>query len=156
MLRLNSLLLFIFLGCGLFSTSKAQDTKYVFPIRPGLQNYLSGTMGELRGGHFHGGIDIKTSGIQGLPVHAAADGYVSRIKVSGTGYGHALYIAHPGKGTTTVYGHLKRYGKEIAKFVLDEQYKQQKFEIEIYPAKNQFRVNKGQIIAYSGNSGSSG
>ncbi len=156
MLRLNSPLLLIFLFFGFLSPLKAQDAEYKFPIRPGLQNYLSGTMGELRGGHFHGGIDIKTSGIQGLPVYAAADGYISRIKVSGTGYGHALYIAHPGKGTTTVYGHLKRYEKDIAKFVLTEQYRQQKFGIEIYPDKNQFRVSKGQIIAYSGNSGSSG
>ncbi len=113
-------------------------------------------MGELRNGHFHAGIDIKTSGTQGLPVYAAADGYVSRIKVSGSGYGNALYITHPDKGTTTVYGHLKKFEKDIALFVLKEQYNRKKFNIEVYPAKNQFRVKKGQIVAYSGNSGSSG
>ena len=148
-------LLFILFLTGITGL-KAQDPPYEFPVRPGQQNYLSGTMGELRNGHFHGGIDIKTGGTQGLPVHAAADGYVSRIKVSGSGYGNALYITHPEKGTTTVYGHLKRFNENLAQFVLREQYNRQQFEIEVYPARNQFQVKKGEIIAYSGNSGSSG
>ncbi len=155
-LRSNKLSILVIIVVTSLSGLKAQDPPYQFPIRPGVQNYLSGTMGELRNGHFHAGIDIKTSGTQGLPVYAAADGYVSRIKVSGSGYGNVLYIAHPQKGTTTVYGHLKKFEKDIAQFVLKEQYNRQKFEIEVYPAKNQFKIKKGQIIAYSGNSGSSG
>lgn len=155
-MKLNSFLFPLILFIGTLSGLEAQEARYAFPVRPGLQNYLSGTMGELRSGHFHAGIDIKTSGIQGLPVYAAADGYVSRIKISGTGYGQALYIFHPGKRTTTVYGHLQKFEKDIAKFVLREQYNQKKFDIEVYPAKNQLKVSKGQVVAYSGNSGSSG
>jgi len=70
----------------------AQENPYMFPVRTDQQNYLSGTMGELRGAHFHAGIDIKTGGAAGLKIFAAADGYVSRIKVNGGGYGNALYI----------------------------------------------------------------
>ena len=67
----------------------AQENPYMFPVRPGQQNYLSGTMGEMRGSHFHGGIDIKTGGVTGKNIYAAADGYISRIKVDGGGYGNA-------------------------------------------------------------------
>ncbi|HSY76462.1 MAG TPA: peptidoglycan DD-metalloendopeptidase family protein, partial [Bacteroidia bacterium] len=66
---------------------------------------LAGTFGEIRSNHFHTGLDMKTNQQDGLVVHAAADGYVSRINVSGYGYGNALYITHP-NGYVTVYGHL--------------------------------------------------
>ena len=56
---------------------------------------LAGTFAELRSNHFHSGLDIKTQQHEGLNVFAAAEGYVSRIKVSHFGYGKALYITHP-------------------------------------------------------------
>src|SRR5690625_1807543 len=65
---------------------------------------LSGTFAELRSNHFHGGLDIKTQQRQGIPIVAAAQGYISRINVSPYGYGKALYIQHP-NGYTTVYAH---------------------------------------------------
>lgn len=131
------------------------ESYYQFPIRTGSQNFLSGTMGELRTTHFHAGIDIKTQGVQGLEVYAAADGYISRIKVATGGYGNALYILHP-NGTTSVYAHLKQYHQQIADLVKQSQYQNQSFEIELFPEKNQFQVKKGELIGYSGNSGSSG
>ena len=127
---------------------------FMFPIKPKQANYLAGTMGELRPRHFHGGIDIKTEGKTGLPVYAAADGYVYRIKVSTSGYGNALYIRHT-NGYISTYAHLSKYKKEIAKYVLDNQYKKKKFQIELFPSKEGFPVKKGDIIAFSGNSGSS-
>ena len=63
---------------------------------------LSGNFGELRNNHFHSGIDFKTQGVEGKPIHAVQDGYVSRISVSPWGYGNGLYLTHP-DGTTTVY-----------------------------------------------------
>ena len=42
---------------------------------------LAGNFGEIRGGHFHAGIDIKTQQVEGKPIYAAADGYISRIKI---------------------------------------------------------------------------
>ncbi|WP_421869754.1 M23 family metallopeptidase [Marinoscillum sp.] len=127
---------------------------FQFPIRPGQQSYLAGTMGELRSSHFHAGLDIKTGGQIGWPVHAAADGYISRIKISNGGYGHALYVAHP-NGTTSVYAHLSKFSDEVAEYVLSEQYEQQSFEIQLFPDKDQFLVNRGDVIAMSGNTGSS-
>ena len=115
---------------------------------------LSGTFGELRSNHFHSGIDIKTEGVQGQKVYAIADGYVSRIKVSTWGYGKALYITHA-DGNTSVYAHLKIFNKEIDDYVIENQYKKESFEIQLFPLKDRFQIKKGDIIALSGNTGGS-
>jgi hypothetical protein len=131
------------------------DNYYLFPIKPGVRNTLAGTMGELRSSHFHTGIDIRTGGRQGIPVQAAADGYVTRVRVSGGGYGYSLYIEHP-NGKTTVYAHLKSFRDDIEAYVKENQYKRQSFEVNLFPKTDQFKVNKGDTIALSGNTGSSG
>ncbi len=116
---------------------------------------LAGTFGELRNNHFHSGIDIKTQGKTGLKVRAAADGYVVRIKVSPWGYGNALYIRHP-NGYTTVYGHLEHFIRPLDSLARAVEYKHKRFAVDFYPEAGKYRVKKGQVIAYSGNSGSSG
>ena len=128
---------------------------YVFPISPGQRSYLSGNFCELRGSHFHAGVDVKIGGVVGAPIHAAADGYVSRIKVSAGGYGNALYIQHP-NGTTSVYAHLLEYNDEIATYVRQAQYAQKSFEIELFPGAGTLTVNQREVIGKAGNSGSSG
>jgi murein DD-endopeptidase MepM/ murein hydrolase activator NlpD len=115
---------------------------------------LSGTFGELRGNHYHSGIDFKTQGREGLPVLASAAGRVVRIKVSAYGYGNALYIAHP-NGYTTVYAHLKRFTPEIDAWVKTQQYAKQSFEVDLFPPAI-FSFNQGDTIALSGNTGGSG
>jgi len=116
---------------------------------------LSGNFGELRSNHFHSGIDIKTQGTTGKKVYAIANGYVSRIRISANGYGRALYIHHPEKGLTSVYGHLKRFNKKVERFVKNRQYEQKSFEVQLFPEKGLFRVKKGELVGLSGNSGSS-
>ncbi len=128
---------------------------YLFPIRPGRQNFISGSMGELRHGHFHAGIDIKTAGHVGLPVYATQSGYVCRVKISEKGYGKTLYLKHS-DGNISVYGHLSHFEKNVGTFVLKKQYQAQWYEVDIYPEKGLFSFNQGDIIAYSGNSGYSG
>lgn len=115
---------------------------------------LSGTFGELRSNHFHGGIDIKTQQRQGLPVYAIGDGTVTRIKVSLYGYGKALYIAHP-NGFTSVYAHLQKYGPKIQEYIKNVQYNKKKFEVEVFPEYGEIEVKKGDVIAYTGNTGGS-
>ena len=116
---------------------------------------LSANFGELRPNHFHSGLDIKTQGSVGKTVRAVADGYVSRISVSPYGYGNALYLNHP-DGTTTVYGHLERFADSIAAYVEQRQYEAESFRIDFDLPADKFPVEAGQIIAFSGNSGSSG
>jgi hypothetical protein len=115
---------------------------------------ISGSFGEPRLNHFHTGIDITTRGKTGLSVYAFDAGYVSRIKVSAIGYGKAIYITHP-NGLISVYGHLSKFNDVIQSYVTTQQYKQQKSELELYPEANQFIIKKGELIAYSGNSGGS-
>lgn len=116
---------------------------------------LSGNFGELRTNHFHAGIDIKTEQREGLNVLAAAEGYVSRIKVAPAGYGYALYIDHP-NGYTTVYGHLLRYAPNIDEYVKNQQYDLESFSVDLFPEKGLLPVTKGEVVGLSGNSGSSG
>jgi murein DD-endopeptidase MepM/ murein hydrolase activator NlpD len=120
-----------------------------------LPLHTSGTFGELRGNHFHAGLDYRTNQREGYPVYAAANGYVSRIKVSSYGYGTALYIDHP-NGFTTLYGHLSAYGPGIEEYVRKMQYAQKSFEIELFPKPGELEVKQGQVVAYSGNTGGSG
>ena len=115
---------------------------------------LNGNFGEIRHNHFHSGIDIKTKGETGLPVFSIENGFVSRISVSPTGYGNAIYIDHP-NGYTSVYGHLEEFSPEIQKWVISQQYREKSFEINLLPDKKQFVVIKGEEIAKSGNSGGS-
>jgi len=116
---------------------------------------LSGSFGELRSNHFHSGLDIKTQQKEGVPVYAPADGYVKRIKVAHFGYGKALYLKHP-NGYSTVYAHLQNYAGDIQKYVKKNQYEKESFEIELFPESTELPVNKGDLIGYTGNTGSSG
>ena len=127
---------------------------FQFPIYPGKKGTLAGAIGDLRTNHFHAGIDVRTGGQEGLPVGAAAAGYVSKIKIQSGGYGNVLFIKHP-NGLTTVYGHLQKFNDQIAAYTRKNQYKNKAFEIELNPEPNAFPVQKGEIIALSGNSGGS-
>ncbi|NVK51407.1 MAG: M23 family metallopeptidase [Flavobacteriaceae bacterium] len=114
---------------------------------------LAGTFGELRSNHFHAGMDIKTQRKVGLNVYAAADGYVSRIKVALWGYGKAIYVTHP-NGYTTVYAHLQKFGKGIETYVKNIQYQKKSYETgNIFFKEGEIPVKKGQVIAYSGRTG---
>ncbi|VAV83944.1 FIG00652682: hypothetical protein [hydrothermal vent metagenome] len=115
---------------------------------------LAGTFAELRSNHFHSGLDIKTQHKEGLKVFAAAQGYVSRIKISHWGYGKALYITHP-NGYTTVYAHLQKFSPKIERYIKKLQYKKESFEIEVFPTILELLIDTDEVVAYSGNTGGS-
>ncbi len=127
---------------------------YHYPLE-GVERLYAGNVGEMRGGHFHAGVDIKSDGVEGKRVVAAADGYISRVDISPFGYGKVIYIAHP-NGTTTVYGHLSKYRKDIEKYVTNERLSRKQHSVKLYFNSKQFPVKGGELIAYSGNTGSSG
>ncbi len=136
----------------IFLEVKTQEI--LFPVNPNNQNYLSGNLGELRGSHFHMGIDIKTFGRINEPIYAADDGFVERIFISGTGYGKAIYLKH-NNGTKTVYAHLNKFNSELDKYSTNYQYSNKRFKVNLFPG-SRFFYKKGDLIGYSGNSGSSG
>ena len=138
-------------GPTLAQSLKASD--YVYPLRD-VAHYFSANFGEMRPNHFHAGTDFKTDGVEGKPVVSVADGYISRISLSPSGYGLALYVTHP-NGTTSVYAHLSRFRDDIHKFVLSERRRQKRSRVDIYCSADRFPVKQGEQIALSGNTGSS-
>lgn len=127
--------------------------QYTTPLN--IPPALSGNFGELRNNHFHSGIDYKTQQVVNKPIFSIDDGYVSRINVSPSGYGLAIYIDHP-TGHTSVYGHLNSFSPKIADYVKQQQYEQESYSVELHPQVGAIPVKKGEQIALSGNSGSSG
>jgi hypothetical protein len=151
------------LGClCTFMSIRAQDiiqsktyVKGVFQYPLDLPPSTAGSFGELRGNHFHSGLDFRTNRQTGYPVHAAMYGYVSRLRVQLGGFGNAVYLTHP-NGYTTVYGHLDHLTPELAQAVRKFQYDHQSAEVDFKLQPFQFPVTKGQLIAISGNTGASG
>ena len=151
-MKMNYKLIYpVFLFCLSCLTLDAQTLRnpFDFPI------LLSGNFGELRSNHFHSGIDFKTQGAEGKTVYAVEDGYICRIVVSPWGYGNALYISH-GDTMMTLYGHLQRFTGEVTAYVKSKQYEQESFAVDLSLNPEEFPVKKGEIIAYSGNTGNSG
>lgn len=126
--------------------------QYTLPID--IPIFLSGTFGELRSSNIHAGIDIKTQGREGFPLKAVSDGYVSRVKVSTSGYGKAIYINHP-DGKTSVYAHLKKFSAPVVNVIRKKQYEVQSYEVELFFEPTQLPVSKNEIIGFSGNTGGS-
>jgi hypothetical protein len=127
----------------------------VFQYPLDLPPSTAGSFGELRGNHFHSGLDFRTNRQIGYPVHAAMYGYVSRLRVQLGGFGNAVYVTHP-NGYTTVYGHLDHLIPELAHIVKKYQYDHQSAEVDFRLQQFDFPVTKGQLIAISGNTGASG
>jgi hypothetical protein len=115
---------------------------------------LAGNFGELRPNHYHMGLDIRTEKRVNLPVYAAADGYIAKIKIEPEGFGQAIYINHP-NGYTTVYAHLNEFFPALSAYVKEQQYKNESWRLFISIPPGAFPVKKGDFIAYSGSTGGS-
>lgn len=116
---------------------------------------IAGSFAEIRSNHFHSGLDLRTDSKIGAAVYAPADGYVSRINISAWGGGRVLYITHP-NGYRTVYMHLNDFCGEIGDYVRNYQYAHHTYAFDTSLPCNMIKVKKGQLIAHTGNSGSSG
>ena len=99
-------------------------------------------------------MDFRTDGKEGIPLYAIADGYISRIRISPSGYGRVIYIDHP-NGLTSVYAHCSQFSDRINSFVLPTQIQFKQNELDWKFSPNELQVNKGEQIALSGNSGNS-
>lgn len=126
---------------------------YIYPVRdvPGL---YSANFGELRPGHFHAGIDIKTDGVEGKALVAVADGHVSRVVLQPGGYGRAVYLTLD-NGVTAVYGHLRNFRDDIEEHVRSERYARRANSVDLWFEAGRWPVAQGDTIGWSGNSGSS-
>src|SRR5258707_393890 len=127
MTRLIALLIFAVFGV-LYWFYRPSYGYFRSPLDSPLQ--LAANFGELREGHFHMGLDIRTGGKEGLPVYAAADGYVSRLQIREDGLGNALFITHP-NGLITVYGHLQHFADSLGSLARQRQYAMQSWEQDL-------------------------
>ena len=153
----------MFLLCGMVSANSFSSPSfnrwllsflYVSPVNFPIS--LAGNFGEPRPNHFHGGIDVRTQMAEGKAIFSISDGYVSRVTVGKFGFGNAVYVRHP-NGTTSVYCHLKRFVPQlnalVGKLQVRHQPAEQEYDIWLKPW--QMPVSEGQLIAVSGDTGSS-
>lgn len=132
---------------------KAYPTNYfVWPVQ--AVEAIVANFGELRPNHYHMGLDCRTNQRENVPILAAADGYVAKVKIEPFGFGRALYLNHP-NGLTTLYAHLNDFYPELEAYIKQEQYRLESWAVFLDLPPNRFRVRQGQFIAYSGNTGGS-
>ncbi len=144
----NKLLLILFISCSKILIAQ----EYIWPLDTPC--VITGNYGELRPNHFHAGLDFSTKNKINLPVYATKEGYISRIKISATGYGKSIYVTHP-NGKVTLYAHLTSFSKKITDRIVQEHYSQKSYEIDFALKPTEFPIQKKEIIAYSGNTGNS-
>lgn len=125
---------------------------FIYPVDARIS--LAANFGELRPNHYHMGLDCRTNQVINRPVKAAADGYIARVTIAPFGFGQAIYINHP-NGLTTVYGHLHSFFPALEKYVKEQQYKQELWNIDLQIPSSLFPVKQGQFIANSGSTGGS-
>lgn len=148
------LLTLMLLAAGCTTALAREDsTRYLYPVRQ-VSGLYSANFGELRPGHFHGGVDIKTDGAVGKELVAVGDGYISRLSVAPGGYGRALYITLR-DGHTAVYGHILRFRDDLEQRVDAERRRTRSNSVNLWFRPGEFPVAQGDVVARSGNSGSS-
>ena len=128
--------------------------EYCSPLN--MELFLAGNFAELRNNHFHAGLDFKTQGVVGHPVYSFDDGYVCRVGINARGYGLVVYVRHPQLGLTSVYGHLDDFSEYIYNKVRAKQTQMEQNNIVATFTPDELPVKRGDIIAKSGNTGSSG
>ena len=141
------ILLFIYLSL-IFSEN---DNNYLWPTT--ASKTLTTVFGEERSRRFHAGIDVRTYGQIGDSLFAVYDGYVSRIKISPDGYGKTLYLKL-NDGNTAVYAHIDKFQKSIERKIISERTKTGQNFIDIFLKKNEIKFFRGDLIGYTGDTGS--
>jgi hypothetical protein len=126
------------------------DPGLLWPLKAGRA--ISSNFCEYREGHFHAGLDIRTSGADGVPCVASGDGYISRLRASCEGYGKALYIQLD-SGETLVYAHLAEFRPDLEEALRAEQQKTGDFRVSARYPRGRFPVKRGDVIAWSGSTG---
>ncbi len=140
----------ICLICCFLLLSSSIFAEQLWPLKGTID--LSDGFGEFRQGHFHTGTDLRTGGKIGKKVYSPENGYLYRIKMSYYGSGKALYIKSD-DGFIYIFYHLSKFNRKIAEMVLDSQLTDQRYYQDIYFEKDAVRIEKGDIIAFSGQTG---
>ncbi len=136
----------------IFSAKNYPKNYFKWPV--GAVVGIVANFGELRPNHYHMGLDCRTDQKENVPVYAAADGYIAKVKIESYGFGRSIYINHP-NGLTTLYAHLNAFEPALEKYVTQQQYNLQQWKVFLDIPANLFKVKQGDYIAASGNTGGS-
>ncbi|MFC1628445.1 peptidoglycan DD-metalloendopeptidase family protein [Gemmatimonadota bacterium] len=137
---------------GTVTTASGQGQSLQWPAS--VEKGVTSSFGEWRPGHVHAGTDVKTWGRIGVPLLAVEDGYIQRVRTSPWGYGKAVYLKLD-DGRLAVYAHMDRFTPEIEDLIVDAQLVELHYSVDIWPEPDVNRVKRGDIIGYSGTTGSS-
>lgn len=135
-----------------FSPNNYPQNYFKWPV--GAAVGIVANFGELRPNHYHMGLDCRTDQKENVPVYAAADGYIAKVKIEPYGFGRCIYINHP-NGLTTLYAHLNAFEPELEKYITQQQYNLKAWKVFLDIPSNLFKVKQGDYIAASGNTGGS-
>jgi hypothetical protein len=133
-----------------FDTLRTDLSDYIWPTN--ASTVITSSFADYRRTHLHEGIDISTNNQKGYPVYASRDGYVSRVFISRRGYGKMLTLRHP-DGFVTMYAHLQRFMDPVDEFAKKIQKRTKHYALETDIEPTMFPVSKGDVIAYTGNTG---
>ncbi len=117
--------------------------------------YLTSGFMEYRPGRYHAGLDLKTGGRTGFPVHAAEDGSIVRVRATARAYGRAVYLQTPG-GKTYVYAHLSRFNDKLRAEISRARRKSGTYRCELYFEPGYMPVQRGEVLGLTGQSGTAG
>jgi murein DD-endopeptidase MepM/ murein hydrolase activator NlpD len=152
-MRIPALVVFLLSFLESLSQSASYPKGYFrYPLQ--IPPRLNANFGEMRPDHFHMGLDLFTERRENLPIVAAADGYVARVKIEPGGFGRAIYLDHP-NGFTTLYAHMNDFMPALEEWLKKEQYARESWSVDLPVPEGKFPVKKGQFIGYSGNTGGS-
>jgi len=141
----------IVVGLLLLAATPIKETHFVSPVK--FKVRLAGSFGELRGRHFHAGLDIKSNnGRSGDSIFSAEKGYISRLRIQRAGYGKSVYVNHA-NGYTTVYAHLDGFNVQLEEYIKQKQHEMRSYEVDILPEQGMFEVEQGSHLAFLGNTG---
>ncbi|MGQ9856252.1 MAG: M23 family metallopeptidase [Fervidobacterium sp.] len=120
-------------------------------------SYVTATFLEFRSTgkipHFHSGVDFSTFLKEGIPILAAEDGFLRRLEIDLNNiYGNTVVLEHP-DGYRTLYAHLSSFNEKFEKIanMLRAEFGDKRIVVEFL--SEDFKVSKGEVIAFSGRTG---
>jgi hypothetical protein len=133
-------------GCFPPGAAGAESSELLSPLA--REVLPSAGFGEIAPGIAHTGIDFPTSG-RVLPVAAASDGEIVRVRVSGGGYGRVLHLS-TADGREILYAHLSQFTPALEESCRAMQERSGTYELDWRPLPGSFPVPRGAWIGRTG------
>ncbi|MEJ5229919.1 MAG: M23 family metallopeptidase [Pseudothermotoga sp.] len=140
----------------LFVAAVLQAVNFISPVAGTA--IITSSFGEFRGSgnrgpHFHMGIDLSTNMRSGVPILAAADGWLVRVEIDDDDiYGNVVVLEHEDT-TRTLYAHLSKFSPKIDSLInsVISEFGKKRIVVN-FPAKT-FFFKAGEAVGYSGQTG---